>query len=551
MVRSFDRTKAACVPCRERKRKCNGTKPCSTCTGTKRRCYYNEKHLPTAAVPTVETKSKSISDDVGKPERRHSSKVNSGFDFMRQLVATIDSKNAPQLQPTAWNIGSRFPASAYESSLAVRITDLLSHGQMLALADAYFEKVDPCYGFIERDRIFQQIGVRWVSTQSPSTSDALLCGIGALGSFFSMAVAVSVEPQLVQLAKLILETTSPSEALNHDIISAWVCRVIYLRVTSTPLSAWLASCTTMHLSEAAGLHLAAPSDENVRALPSSNNNPSTSRRAFGVAQHLNIWLSYELGVSRAGPAQPPIPSETPAHGNYTNQLLSLLPASLNLDPNQVQDDDTLISTLSALVNKQDKQPPLIMAQCNVILCILRRLYSRRSLRKDNEQVTSAALQFLSKGLAAARQMIEEDTPWHQLANVPFQTLCILIAVDTQVSLQLVSDAVQTIQKVAAAYNTVNMTEAYNTACLVLCMYYKRRSEDVRVIGDVLAKSIRPAQVSPSLSYDNGSVGTFTDNDEWVSNLMTEYPNLPDLDFDAMLNFYPQNMPGLVGSMETF
>lgn len=461
---------------------------------------------------------------------------------MRELVTNIDSKNAPQLQPAAWNVGSRFPTAAYDTSSACRITDLLSYTQMIALADAYFDKVDPCYGFIEREKVSREIGNRWVSPHAQRRYDAVLCGVAALGSYFSKNVAVPVEPQLVCLAKSILESTSSLHAPDADTIIAWVCRVIYLRVASVPISAWLASCTTMHLLEATGLSVAGSSNEAILAQTAQSRIPPNLHRAFGVAQHLNVWTAYDLGLSRVSLEPITVLPDSDSPSNYTDRLLALLPASLNLDPIQEQDDESLRSTLSVLASKRDTQPPLIMAQCNLLLCILRRLHSRRSLRKDNDSSTNSALHFLAKGLAAARQMIEGDHPWHHLANVPFQTLCILLAIDTQASLQLVGDAVQTLQSVARAYETVTLTEAYNTACLVLRLYHKRRSEDVRIISDVLTKSMEPVGTTPNLRQDDALWAPSSETEvAGIRNLMAEYPDLQNFNFDDMLDVFPDNM----------
>lgn len=460
---------------------------------------------------------------------------------MRRLLMKIDPNNAPKVQLAAWNVGPRKSLAVDCSSSAFGIQDLLSADQMVTLASVYFDKVDPCYGFLERDSIFQQISNRWRLPSSFETCDGVLCGVAALGSYFSQAFAVPVEAQLVRLAKSVLESTSPTTAPEPDIVTAWVCHTIYLRLTSTPLAAWIASCTTMHMLEAAGLHRDACSEETVLTRPRLS--PSL-RRAFGVAQHLNTWISYDLGLSRVDLRSPEITPGPFANGNYTNKLLELLPISLGLDRIANQQDEYLQSTLTALLAKIDVEPPLIMAQCNLILCILRQLCARSSLRPDDHH---SALYFLDKGLGAARQMIKDDCPWHHLANVPFQTLCVLLAIDTPASLRMVGDAMQTLQSVAAAYPTDTLHDAYNTACLVLWMHQQRRLNDAKIIDGILSRLAGTGEMALDSGYDNPADVWATPTEEevaWIDALISEFPSLHNFGAENILNEGPSHFLGL-------
>jgi hypothetical protein len=123
--------------------------------------------------------------------------ANSGVHFLRRLVLGADPGNTPRLNLTAWNIGPRVTISALDASVTNSITILLVKDQMLDLAHVYFEKVDPCYGFIEREVIFQEIGNRWARPYHCGPADAVLCGVAALGSYFSKLKAVPVEGNIV------------------------------------------------------------------------------------------------------------------------------------------------------------------------------------------------------------------------------------------------------------------------------------------------------------------------------------------------------------------
>ncbi|KAL6251958.1 hypothetical protein RBB50_002168 [Rhinocladiella similis] len=536
------RTRTACGPCHRRKRKCDGLDPCSTCGKDNYRCYYgSHSKVQAVDIPTPTSNKSAGPSDPQDGTQERSQMVNSGIIFVRQLLMEIDPKNAPKSQLSAWNIGSRAPLVTELPRPVSTILHLLTHTQMTALAYVYFEKVDPCYGFVDRSTIFQQINSRWLTRSNlPEPTDATLCGIAALGSYFSKALAVPVESELMQLAKSLLDSASPSKAPDVNIVTAWVCRVVYLRLTSAPFAAWIASCTTMHVLEAAGVHLDAHKDETILTRISSKQSPHTLRRAFGVAQHLNTWISYDLGLSRVSLRSPAVAAAPSNDPNYTDKLLELLPVSLGLDHAETQTDGSLRSMLATIVAKIDEQPPLIMAQCNLLLCILRRLCAQNSLRRNDDGTLNSALRFLGKGLHAASQMVEDDCPWHHLANVPFQTLCMLLAIDTPASLNMVEKAMLTLQKVTQAYNTVTLNEAYSTARLILALHRRRRYNDAQIIENVLSKL---SVETPTSNIDPGVYDWAAPTEAeilWINDLMSDFPGLQNLDVGDMFNDLPSD-----------
>lgn len=469
--------------------------------------------------------------------------ANSGLFFLRKLLTKIDPSNSTKQQPTAWNVGCN-AVQAVTSRPALSITDLLSHAQMTTLVSAYFEKVDPCYGFVERSTITRQINSKWLGQFGSEHYEATLCGIAALGSYFSKEFAVSAEPQLVQLAKSLLESQDLSRTADINTVNAWICRVIYLRLTSTPFPAWLASCTAMHMLEAAGLHANVRLDEDVLSRSLTAASPQILGRAFGVAQHLNTWISYDLGFTPISLESPPIVSTSSTTANYTEKLLELLPYSLSMRNAAKQDDDHLQSMLATIVAKTDPQPPLIMAQCNLLLCILRQLCARNALRTVGDRDSDLALRFLAKGLQAARQMVKDDCPWHHLANVPFQTLCMLLAIDTPASLKMIEDAMQTLYCVAQAYRTVVLEQAYTTASLVLSLHQKRRLDDAQIIERVLS-NLANTQMTPHDSQPTELDWPMPDATElvWLKDLMYDFPSLHNFEVEDVLENDPSKTFG--------
>ncbi|KAK9350308.1 hypothetical protein V1523DRAFT_96961 [Lipomyces doorenjongii] len=70
-----------------------------------------------------------------------------------------------------------------------------------------------------------------------------------------------------------------------DIITGWALRLAYLRLTASPHTAWMASCSLLHMIEAAGLHWEPSSKAFAK-----NIDPNIRRRLLGFAQYVNMWI---------------------------------------------------------------------------------------------------------------------------------------------------------------------------------------------------------------------------------------------------------------------
>ncbi|KAJ5518046.1 C6 transcription factor [Penicillium expansum] len=351
------RSRLACTLCQSRKRKCSGGQPCSTCAQTGAECQYNARKkrarshslyraglsvserptdgwstavpntISAVANPTVQAFPRRTSSSEGVT---NSLQANSGAAFVRKLGLKIDPAHAPRLQLFAWNIGERPKSPTLSSALPSvpitapppppTITKIISQEEMRRLAAIYFEKVDPCYTFLDRKTIFYRIAKRWEPSSSPidfaeQPNDAVLCGVAAFGYLFSRREIIGIELRLIETARILLDKSIlAAETPSVDIVTGWVLRAAYLRMTASPHAAWMASCTLMHLIEAAGLHIETSDPEAADLLQASppethgsqdgdmehqgTSDPETRRRLFGMARHLNTWISFDLGRSR-------------------------------------------------------------------------------------------------------------------------------------------------------------------------------------------------------------------------------------------------------------
>ncbi|EPS27829.1 Protein RDR1 [Penicillium oxalicum] len=545
------RALVACIPCRERKRKCDGRDPCSTCISWGYDCYYlarrrrrsrKSKALTPDALPdhhhSPSQGARSAGDvhalettDTDRIDLVRRLEANSGAAFVRKLGLKIDPAKAPKLNLFSWNIGARQCASPMSSVSTMPIVEILALEEMKAMAQVYFDKVHLCYGFIDPQVFFERLNLRWSNQNSWDIYDSTLAGVAALGCLFSNRQATIPELHLVRTARHILDMQHLSGPPSIDLLTGWTLRSIYLRMTDTPHATWIASSTLMHLIEAAGLH---PEPQSV--LPARmQGNTDIQRRIVGIAHHLNVWTSYDLGLSRVSFQNndlPALPSHKP--DDLTIELLRLLPVSLSLDPSKPKNETDLTSALSGLLNGVHAQPPSVMAQCNLVLCILRRLHTQNL--NISPDLATEVLGVLKKGLQSARIMVANCSPWHHAANVPFHIICVLLVMDTRPSLAMLPEAMETVKLVATTYDTETMREAYNTACLLVMLHQQRRKDDLAIFSEALIEHQQDDGPLSSTPHIDPSSEEYS----WLGALVADLPGLQRVDLDQFLGADIQN-----------
>ncbi|KAI1139083.1 hypothetical protein F5Y05DRAFT_380795 [Hypoxylon sp. FL0543] len=535
------RSHLACQPCRERKRKCDGRNPCITCTEWGYDCHYeppsSRRKAPQAPGQSAANSpaiAQSLQPDAHTPKTVESEncglvrhlEANSGAAFVRKLGLRIDPMNAPRLNLFAWNIGARQLSSPIATASALSIVEITSLEHMKSLAQVYFDKVDPCYGFIDRYLFFDRLDLRWKSPLSPNVYDSVLAGVAAIGCLFSQRNVTISELHLVRSALSCLDTYHLSGPPSIDLLTGWTLRTIYLRMTDSPHSTWIASSTLMHLVEASGLHSESPSSV---LLPAVQCDPYLGRRLVGVARHLNTWTSFDLGLSLVSFQKNELPLPIlPKPGDYTAEVLGLLPVSVSLDPGRLKDETDLTSTLSKILEGTHSQPPSVLAQCNLVLCILRRIHTENI--DIPPSLVEQVLGFLKKGLGCARTLVMDCSPWHQVPNLSFQILCVLLVMDTRSSLAVLPEAMQTLSLVASTYDTETMREAYGAACLLVLLHQQRRKYDVAIFTETLNIHQQNQQFTSPAQYNSP-----TQDSSWLEALVADFPGLQRVDLDQFLN----------------
>ncbi|KAG6040292.1 hypothetical protein E4U41_000977 [Claviceps citrina] len=541
------RSKLACQTCRDLKRRCDGEKPCGTCVRFEYNCVFHEGSRRGArkqrnlgntsalgirtgkAPPSLPSSPRSIatSFSAANPQNQaRSLEANSGFAFVRRLALRLDPKRNPRMQTFAWNafLGSR----AVNYTPASRpVTLLLTQKDMQDLADIYFHQVDPTYGFIDRASVTQQIQMRWTTHLVQAEQDAVLCGVAALGCLFSNTESDRVEHDLVEAARALLEQAMHKQP-SATRIAAWLLRVTYLRLAGTHYEAWMTSCMVMHMIEAGGLAMVAPSEDTSLQSTIRNPNMENARRMAFVAQHLNTWMSFDMGLTRVAlTSLATMQSPMPRPGDFTCEITELLPYTVELDPERRPTAADLESALHCVLKRVHSIPPSILAQCNLALCLCRRLRSMDVAL--TEPVLQQILSLTTNGIQAARSILEARAPWHHMAYIPFQIVCVLLAIDTASSISQLRDAMQCLQAISSVYNTPATQDALKTARSLVLLHQRGKEMFATALNDIL----KPCPTSHDETTTDG-LTAFPNTNNWFDELSYDFSDVQYLDIDHLL-----------------
>ncbi|KAB8231247.1 uncharacterized protein BDW43DRAFT_283136 [Aspergillus alliaceus] len=550
------RTRLACETCKIRKRKCDGQMPCESCSRYDYRCFYDspprKKRLSTAAATASQafsppvtlpspggpppSSSLALEPSIQRPTEEKSMEANSGVVFPQLLGLKLSPDHANNMQQgSGWNLGVRRSPHRSEKS----ITWILSHAAWQRLLAVYAEKVHPVYGFLDLEGVAGRAARRWEDPCASNEYDGVLCGIAALGSLFSArSKASDQERHLVDCAKDILESTS-TLVVNPGLedVEGWLLRTLYLRCHSSPHAAWIASCTTMHIVEATGLHR--DSMRGSFVYPDVNpgcqeTNLECRRRVFWIAKLLNTWISFEYGRSEVviRGAQCPLPAPKP--GDPTMGLISLFQLSEKLDPDQTVQVTELEESLQRIESFEFDSDAVVLSQSILAFTIYRRL----QLLNPSASMTSVVdrvIRLGRRGLAASARSINASCPWWHVSNVPFQFTCILLAMDTRKSLVHVKDSLATLKKAADHFGTQKARRAFKTIDFLVRLSQKRKEQDAALLNESVASTdgnMKPDGPAAEEQW-NGSVSPLAGNgtdDTWSADTLLNPPDASLLNY---------------------
>ena len=428
----------------------------------------------------------------------------------------LESDSIPRLHSFAWHVGIR----AEVAELPIDITQFLSWADMVRFSAAYFKIVRPELGLLEEPEFNEQAATRFASPEGFNDIDAVILGVAALGSFFSPNPHPR-ESDLINEARnqLIQKALSHSPSTNN--VGGWILRTIYLRLTARPHGSWLSSSITMHQVEAAGLHKEMQSIAVVYpAAPTGDHKlAKTRRRLFWISRALNVILSFEYGRNRTNFDVITTRRFAPESGGFAHQFVELADILPNDFVDREREPDppsALGEALTKIEGLQTESAFINMLKADLAFAIYRRLWLM-SLTDAKDRAESV-INIGRAALTAAGKLLETRTPWWNIVHMPFQFLCVLLAVGTPRSLSYLSEAINHLQRVARTYDTHMVREAYSQATALVKMSRKRKEKELAALNALPQDA--PFEDHPSIS--STSAMTEAPNIDWATDLGFEW-----------------------------
>ncbi|KAF5965631.1 hypothetical protein FCOIX_12895 [Fusarium coicis] len=535
------RVRKACVPCHQRKRKCDGEYPCDTCSSYGYNCNYVDDAANGYPPPPAKRVSRVTNSD-NSPQVESSSQeadasstksLTAGTDTFTALAGTnpagifdehksryagasaamafphvlgraLGSDSLSKIHPLAYNFGTR-PEEA--SSAHVLLGTLISEDALESFSGVYFSALAPI-GDILDPRIYAQRCRDYYhgSGSSMIAFSAVAAGVAALGSFLSPDRHTR-ESDLVQYAKAILDDPASLRTLGIDHIIAWSMRVFYLRATSLPNNAWIASCTMMHLCEAVGLH----EDDNIKKMASVagaavvGHDADRLRRIFWIAWAGHNLLSYEYDRSavqfRAVTCQAIIPT-TGSVAHQFVQIAQIIPAPnspFRLECHAATPREELFGRLKALEKLQFTHPFLVVTKAELAFCFYRRIYQLKMGVSDDmiKLITDSG----NAAIDAAQKLANQGRLFWNVIGSVFQYTCVLLAMDTPAASIYIAAAFKGLENLVQAADTGPTREALSMARHLLSLHTARKRQELAQL-EAVESGYQFLQVQPHLVTNN-------------------------------------------------
>ncbi|TVY91577.1 Protein RDR1 [Lachnellula willkommii] len=494
------RARKACTPCHQRKRKCDTVYPCGMCTTYEYNCTYTDdnttgtmsggvpipppaKHTAVRAAGLIwsETVVTGASPGIFDEQKFRYSGASAAMTFPHILGVALGSDSPPKMRSFAYNFGIR-PEET--SNTHCFLGNLISEEDLGFFSGAFFSVLGPIGDVIDPKIYAQRCRDYYHSSGSNAFAfAAVAAGVAALGSFLSPNRHPR-ESDLVQYAKAILDDPASMRLPGIDHIAAWAVRVLYLRSTTQPSNAWIASCTQMHLCEAIGLH----EEENIKKIASVagaavvGHNADRLRRIFWISWAGHNMLSYEYDRSPVGFRSvtcQPIISIPGSVADQFVQLIQIIPSpnspfQLTLQPPTPSEE--LFQRLKALDELQFTHPFLVVTKADIAFCFYRRLYQLK-IRIPDDIIKLVIDSGNAAVEAAVQQAGQGPLFWNVIGSV-FQYTCILLAIDTPAASAHIGTAFKGLENLVKAADTGLTREALSMARHLLSLNMAKKRKEL-------------------------------------------------------------------------
>ncbi|KAJ5165816.1 Transcription factor [Penicillium capsulatum] len=534
------RAKKACIPCHQRKRKCDAEYPCGTCITYEYDCKYADDeaggHAPpptrrvlppspdspdnwmhgakeTRGAAGPSTKSPTVvaatSPGIFDEQKSRYAGASAAMAFPHILSMALGSENTSKMHSFAYNFGIRPEEASNPHGL---LGQLISEEDLGYYSGVYFTAMGS-YGDYMDPVIYAQRCRNYYHhfDNSLVAFGAVAAGVAALGSFLCPDKHPR-ETDLVRYAKDILDDPASMRMLSIDQIIAWGMRVFYLRATTRPNNAWIASCTLMHLLEAIGLHR----EENINKMASIAGVAATGqdadrlRRIFWLSWTGHHLLCYEFDRSSVHFDVVTCLAVMPMAGSIADQFVhigQIIPAPnspFRLDSQPSTPRDELIERLKAINKLPYTHPFLVVTIADVSLCFYRRIYQLNAGITD--EVVKLVIQSGNAAVEAAEQLASQGLMfWNAIGSV-FQYACALLAIDTPAASPHIATAFRGLENLVKAGDTELTRRALSMARYLLSLSMEKKRRELAQLEAVEASYQFQTQPEPEANATLPDIG---------------------------------------------
>ncbi|KAL0257586.1 hypothetical protein SLS55_008400 [Diplodia seriata] len=420
---------------------------------------------------------------------------------MCSLGQSLGSQQPLALHSFGWNLGSR---AEEKSPDLPSLTTLVSRPDLDLYSGTFFTLLAPIFDVVDQESFSARSLALYDRRHRDSATASIIAGVVALGSLFHLKPH-SRELEIVQFAKNTLEDAKCTRRPSADHVVGWILRTIYLRATTRPNNAWLASSTTMHLVEATGLHIdPATVHRTSEHLLAPIGGSDRLRRIFWCAWALNKTISYEY--SRTAVLIPNVtchPVE-PIVGNFLPDWIQLVQTI----PDR-SSPESLMDSLHQLAGIASGHPMLRLTKADVSFCFFRRL------RQLGVNIPTNAVDVLlgigDEATGAADELIGQKQSWWNILGAIFQYTCVLLALDTQSSLARLHRALSTLEAIAGAFDTHLAKEALVTARVLVKAAMAKKREELAFLEEAVGNHNEiPGNAQPNPRNDTATPQELTD-----------------------------------------
>jgi hypothetical protein len=274
----------------------------------------------------------------------------------------------------------------------------------------------------------------------------------------------------------------------------------------------------MHQIEACGLHQEISNIAIVSPAPpeSRESEMDVRRRIFWVSWALNRIISYEYGRSRVHlPGTSVKPFDT-TDSSTSSHILIALANSLPEDTHAHDNEEAVIqSSLDALNQISIDSEPLILLRADIAFCLYRRLRSLHARASVCARTTALVISIGISALPTVTSLAKQRLPWWTVISVPFQLVCVLLAIDSRESLSHVAQAMNTLESVGKHWDTHMAREAVGCAGLLVKLSRRRKEDDLRYLERSMPRNsgpygpVEPSDTAEELPQPTSSVGAST------------------------------------------